>query len=147
MCTHRGGLSAMTTGGNPTVRANAMIGGGLGASPYENFDPNADYRNNGIPYAFQQELKADGYEMDAPAVLQSVPVGAEVELYDVQANQIATYRKDSRTVVRFGNPSTRIEYTRVDGNIDHFGAGPLTGHRVGNGIVAKVLRLPRSRNS
>lgn len=52
-----------------------------------------DYRNNGIPFEQKQELRKQGYEMDASAVMMSVPEGSIVELLDVVTGEKANYEK------------------------------------------------------
>lgn len=101
-----------------------------------------DYRLYGIPYPEKQQLKNRGYEMDASAVLMSLPIGSQVELYDVPTGETAIYEKTQEITSK----GTRTKWKLVSGYIDYIGGGSIGGSsyesmiRLPNGIVAKILK-------
>lgn len=92
-----------------------------------------DYRNNGIPFEQKQELRKQGYEMDASAVMMSVPEGSIVELLDVVTGEKANYEKIGH------------KWERINGYIDYIGGGSIGAQKyqshisLPNGIVARVI--------
>ena len=68
---------------------------------------------NGIPFALQRELKADGYEIQSAAFVTEMKAGDRVELLDVGSMKSAIYEKKTETRTRIRVDGTEYKY-KVD---------------------------------